>query len=50
MINKSDFYFDVYMYLLPVVMYGCETWSLTLWEEGSLKVFVNRVSKENIWT
>jgi hypothetical protein len=25
--------------ILPVVLYGCETWSLTLWEEPSLRVF-----------
>ena len=29
--------------VLPVVLYGCETWSLTLWEERRLKVFENRV-------
>ena len=29
--------------ILPVVLYGCETWSLTLWEERRLKVFENRV-------
>jgi len=29
--------------ILPVVMYGCETWSLTLREERGLKVFENRV-------
>ena len=29
--------------LLPVVLYGCETWSLTLREERSLRVFENRV-------
>jgi hypothetical protein len=28
---------------LPVVLYGCETWSLTLREEHILKVFENRV-------
>jgi hypothetical protein len=27
---------------LPVVLYGCETWSLTLREEHRLKVFENR--------
>ena len=27
----------------PVVLYGCETWSLTLREERRLKVFENRV-------
>jgi hypothetical protein len=29
--------------ILPVVLYGCETWSLTLREEHRLKVFENRV-------
>ena len=29
--------------ILPVVLYGCETWSLTLTEERSLRVFENRV-------
>jgi len=29
--------------ILPVVLYGCETWSLTLREERKLKVFENRV-------
>jgi len=28
---------------LPVVLYGCENWSLTLREERRLKVFENRV-------
>ena len=28
---------------LPVVLYGCETWSLTLREEHRLRVFQNRV-------
>jgi hypothetical protein len=30
---------------LPVVLNGCETWSLTLREEHRLKVFVNRVMR-----
>ena len=29
--------------ILPVVLYGCETWSLTLREERRLRVFDNRV-------
>ena len=29
--------------ILPVVLYGCETWSLTLREERRLRVFKNRV-------
>jgi hypothetical protein len=28
---------------LPVDLYGCETWSLTLRDEHRLKVFENRV-------
>ena len=31
--------------ILPVVLYGCETWSFTLREERSLRVFENRVLK-----
>ena len=33
--------------ILPVVLYGCETWSLTLREERKLWVFE---IEENIWT
>ena len=29
--------------ILPVVLYGCETWSLTLREERKLRVFKNMV-------
>jgi hypothetical protein len=29
--------------ILPVVLYGCETWSLTLREEHRLRVLENRV-------
>jgi hypothetical protein len=28
---------------LPVVLYGCETWSLIFWEEPRLRVFEKRV-------
>jgi hypothetical protein len=28
---------------LPVVLYGCETWSVTLSEEHRLRVFENRL-------
>jgi hypothetical protein len=31
--------------ILPVVLYGCETWSLTLRKEHRLRVF-----EKNIWT
>jgi hypothetical protein len=30
---------------MPVVLYGCETWSLTSREEHRLRVFENRVLK-----
>jgi hypothetical protein len=32
--------------ILPVVLYGCETWSLTLREGHRLRVFENRVLRE----
>jgi hypothetical protein len=32
--------------ILPVVMYGCETWSLTLRDERRLRVFENRVLRK----
>jgi hypothetical protein len=35
--------------ILPVVLHGCETWTLTLREEHTLKVSENR-AEENIWT
>jgi hypothetical protein len=31
------------MIILPVVLYGCETWPSTLREERRLRVFENRV-------
>ena len=31
--------------ILPVVLYGCEAWSLTLREECRLRVFENRILK-----
>jgi hypothetical protein len=32
--------------MLPVVLYGCETWSLTLREECRLRVFVDRMLRK----
>jgi hypothetical protein len=32
--------------ILPVVLYGCENWSLTLREERSLRVFDSRVLRK----
>jgi hypothetical protein len=37
---------NLYIYrtiILPVVLYGCETWSLTLREERKLRVFENKM-------
>jgi hypothetical protein len=34
--------------ILPVVLHGCETWSLTLREERRLSVFENRFLR-NVW-
>jgi hypothetical protein len=35
--------------ILSVVLYGCETWSLTLRKERRLRVFENRVLRRIIW-
>jgi len=32
--------------ILPVVLYGCETWLLTMGEENRLRVFENRVLRK----
>jgi hypothetical protein len=40
---KSKIYKTV---ILPVVLYGYETWSLTLGEEHRLRVFENRVLRK----
>jgi hypothetical protein len=36
-------YFDIQKYNFAVLLYGCETWSLTLREESRLRVLENRV-------
>jgi hypothetical protein len=36
----------VYAISLPVVLYGCEAWSLTIREEHRLRVFENRILKQ----
>ena len=35
--------------ILPLVLYGCETWSLTLREERRLRLFENRVLRRLFW-
>jgi hypothetical protein len=37
------YYFKYRNIILPVVLFECETWSLTLREEHRLRVFENRV-------
>ena len=37
------FQFAIQTIILPVVLYGCESWALTLREERKLRVFENRV-------
>jgi hypothetical protein len=32
--------------ILPVILYGCETWALTVREEHKLKVFENKVLRK----
>jgi hypothetical protein len=36
--------------ILPVVLYGCETWSLILRDEQRHRVFENYVLRRYIWT
>ena len=41
---SGDKTFRIYrIIILPVVLYGCETWSLTLREERKLRLFENRM-------
>ena len=35
--------------ILPVLVYGCETWYLTLREEQMFRVFENKVLKKTFW-
>jgi hypothetical protein len=42
-IYKYTKYINIQTIILPVILYGCETLSLTLREEHRLRVFENRV-------
>jgi len=43
---SKDLYIKIYINIvMPVVLYGCETWSFTLREERRLSAFENRVLK-----
>ena len=35
--------------ILPIVLYGCETWSLILIETRTLRMFENRVLMRIFW-
>ena len=39
-------YYYFYSIIFPVVLYGCETWSLILMEECRLRIFENRILRE----
>jgi len=39
---KTEIYITI---ILPFILYGCETWSLTLREERRLRVFENGMLK-----
>jgi hypothetical protein len=44
MLMRCAFFWGITLRNIPeVVLYGCETWSLTLREEQRLRVFENRV-------
>ena len=44
LIGFVEFFFRIYRtIILPVVLYGCETWSLTSRKERRLRVFENKV-------
>jgi hypothetical protein len=43
-VEDQDIWIKIYRtIILPVVLCGCETWSLTLRDERRLRVFENRV-------
>ena len=45
--NFFNMKFKIYKTIvLPVVLYGCETWFLTLREESRLRVFKNRILRQ----
>jgi hypothetical protein len=46
---SKNFEIKVNKIILPVVLYGCEIWSLTVREEYLLRVS-EKSAEENIWT
>ena len=46
MLSKKNTMIKIYRnIILPVVLYGCETWSIMLRDERGLRVFENRVPR-----
>ena len=46
--RNNDLDFMNTIFILPVVLYGCETWSLTLREECRLRIFENMILRRII--
>ena len=50
MLLSKNFKIKIYRtIILPVVLYGCETWSLILREERRRRLFENRVLRRAFW-
>jgi hypothetical protein len=48
---SKNFKIKIYrIVIVPVVLYGCETWSLTLREKYRLRVIENRGLKRIFWS
>jgi hypothetical protein len=46
-LNQSQqIYFNFLLNILPVVLYGCETWFLTLRKERRQRAFENRILRK----
>jgi len=49
-LSSKNVKFKIYRtIMLPVVLYGCETWSFILRDECRLRVFENRVLRRIFW-
>jgi hypothetical protein len=48
-VSRVSYCVGVLRIILPCVLYGCETWLLTLKEERKLKVLENRVLRRTVW-
>jgi hypothetical protein len=43
--DRPGVYINI-LYILPIVLYGCKTWSLALGEEHRLRVFENKMLRK----